>query len=419
MGKIIKKKVPPIGLRIIKSSVAVALCYVVTLLRGSAGSVFYSQLAALWCIQTYVEYSWKNAIQRFVGTTIGAIYGLIFILGWTQIQKKIGSNELVFGAIISIMIIAVLYTTIIIKKKQASYFSCVVFLSITVMHIGDLNPYLFVWNRFLDTMIGIAIGVGVNAFTIHRKKDKETLFVAEVDDVLGEENVLSDYSRIELNRMLREGVKFTLATGRTPATLIEAMRDVNLNLPVIAMGGAALYDIKEKRYLNVYVVSYARTERIHSIAKRRNISCFVNVIVDDMLVIYYEKSDDPVLQKMVEVMRRSPYRNYVQRKFPETNEVAYVMILDKREKVEGLYEELEREGMTKSQKVLMYDSHDYPGYTYIKIYNKNASKENMICYLKGIVGIEKEIMLKNSKGKFPDHREFALKQKRNIWTNVH
>lgn len=29
-----------------------------------------------------------------------------------------------------------------------------VFLSIVVNHISDSNPYLFVWNRFLDIMIG-------------------------------------------------------------------------------------------------------------------------------------------------------------------------------------------------------------------------------------------------------------------------
>ena len=66
------------------------------------------------------------------------------------------------SVIISGMIVLVIYTSVFIKKKKASYFSCVVFLSIVVNHIGDLNPYLFACNRFLDTVIGIAIGVLVN-----------------------------------------------------------------------------------------------------------------------------------------------------------------------------------------------------------------------------------------------------------------
>lgn len=72
-----KLVLPPIGMRIIKSAVAILLCYLVSFLRGNSGIVFYSQLAALWCIQVYVENSWKNALQRFIGTIIGALYGLI------------------------------------------------------------------------------------------------------------------------------------------------------------------------------------------------------------------------------------------------------------------------------------------------------------------------------------------------------
>ena len=52
---------------------------------------------------------------------------------------------------------AILYTTVLLKKKNASYFSTVVFLSIVVNHIGDQNPLLFVFNRVLDTMIGIVL----------------------------------------------------------------------------------------------------------------------------------------------------------------------------------------------------------------------------------------------------------------------
>lgn len=57
-----KLQFPAIGMRIVKSSVAMFLCYMVYLLRGETGVVFYSQLAALWCIQPYVNSSLKNAL---------------------------------------------------------------------------------------------------------------------------------------------------------------------------------------------------------------------------------------------------------------------------------------------------------------------------------------------------------------------
>ena len=40
-------------------------------------------------------------------------------------------------------------------------------------------------------------------------------------------------------------------------------------------------------------------------------------------------------------------------------------------------------------KVLKYESEDFPGYSYIKLYNKNANKENMINEIKSMDCSEK------------------------------
>lgn len=151
--KVKQHSIPGIGMRIIKSATAVAICFLVDQFRGGRGIVFYSQLAALWCIQGYRSNTKQNAIQRTIGTVIGAAYGLLYLLFYLFFLKKYADVAWIEKGIISLMIVVVLYTTVLIKKTQASYFSCVVFLSVVVNHIADGNPYLFVWNRFLDTMI--------------------------------------------------------------------------------------------------------------------------------------------------------------------------------------------------------------------------------------------------------------------------
>ena len=55
---------------------------------------------------------------------------------------------------------------------------------ITKSAVTDTNPYLFVWNRFLDTMIGIIIGIGVNCFSLLKEKRKDILFISGLDDTL-------------------------------------------------------------------------------------------------------------------------------------------------------------------------------------------------------------------------------------------
>lgn len=392
---------PPIGMRIIKSAVAVGICYLISFLRGNSGIVFYSQLAALWCIQVYITNSRQNAIQRFIGTVIGAVYGLIFLLLEQKLSLPDGQEEFINALLISGMIVAVLYTTVLLRKKQASYFSCVVFLSIVVNHIGDSNPYLFVWNRFLDTIIGIVIGIGINSFSFPRKKQKDILFISGLDDtLLHKADNLSDYSRIELNRMLDEGVNFTISTMRTPASLMKPMKDIRLKLPVIAMDGAVLYDMNENIYLKVYVISNSMGREILALIHQHRLQCFVNVIIDDMLVIFYTETEDEVQNRLIKEMRKSPYRNYIKSGGLKAEEVVYFMLLYPHQVIEDFYKVLEQNGITEKLKVLKYDSTDYPGYSYIKIYNKNATKENMSAYLKTMLGLNKTVTFGSIQGRY-------------------
>ncbi|MCC8049382.1 MAG: HAD hydrolase family protein [Clostridiales bacterium] len=405
----LKQRIPRPGMRIIKSAAAIILCYFVSFLRGNNGIVFYSQLAALWCIQMYTASTFKNAGQRLTGTIIGALYGLVFLLIRGQLVSNavLSFGEMAFqmmnAAVISAMVILVLYTTVLIKKKQASYFSCVVFLSIVVNHASDINPYLFVWNRFLDTVIGILIGLLVNTVSLPRKKQKDILFVSGLDDTLLDgKDTMSDYSRVELNRMLDEGVNFTISTMRTPASLMEPMRDIRLRLPVIVMDGAALYDISENRYLKTFSLTGDETAELLELVDSLGLMCFTNVILQDTMVIYYQETEEEVHSRLVARLRRSPLRNYVCRRPSAEAEALYLMLLYPKEISEQFYETLKSRGMTERFKILFYDSVNYPGYSYIKIYNKNASRERMLSELKQILGLEKTVTFGSIPGKYDE-----------------
>lgn len=399
--KKIKRTLPPIGLRIIKSAVAIAICYLVSFIRGNDGIVFYSQLAALWCMQVYMENSKKNAAQRFIGTLIGAVYGLAYLLIEEKMSLPAGKDEIIQALMISGMIVIVLYTTVLIRKKQASYFSCVVFLSIVVNHVADSNPYLFVWNRFLDTVIGIVIGIGVNSFSLPKNKHRDILFISGLDDTLLQtKDQLSDYSRVELNRMLDEGANFTISTMRTPASLREPMQDIRLKLPVIAMDGAVIYDIRENVYMKTYIISNTMSKEILDMVHNQGLECFVNVIIDDMLVIYYRETGDPIQNSMVKALRRSPYRNYVKSEALSSEDVVYFMLLYPKKVMDDFYQVLVENGITDRLKVLKYDSPEYHGYSYIKIYNKNATRENMSAYLKDMLGLKKTITFGSIEGRY-------------------
>lgn len=382
---------PRIGMRIIKSAIAVLICYIVNILRGGSGMVFYSQLAALWCIQMYRSNTIKNAIQRSIGTVVGAVFGLVYVLMYPFVET-VSYADIIEAFLVALFIMVVLYATVLLKKQQASYFSCVVFLSIVVNHVGDLNPYLFVWKRFLDTVIGIVIGVIVNDFRISFHPDRETLFVSGLDEtLLDQKEMLSPYSRVELNRMIEDGLQFTVSTVRTPASILEPMQNVNLKLPVIAMDGAALYDVNKNAYLKTYVISAKTARQIMYLISKYNVCWYANIIIDDTLLIYYGDTEDEVNKRLVENLRTSAFRNYIRRPLPYEENVTYFMLLDKAEKIDQFMSMLIQENYYEQLKIVTYPSRDFEGYSYIKIYNHNAKKENMIAYLKQITGLNQVV----------------------------
>ena len=391
------KPIPKIGFRIIKSAIAVFLCYIVNYVRGESGIIFYSQLSALWCIQSYISTTKQNAVQRTIGTFIGAGYGLLALLLFaflrTEFELKGPYLYTVQAVVTSLSIVLVLYSTVLIKKKRSSYFSCVVFLSIVVIHFSDANPYLFALNRFIDTMLGIIIGVGVNVFHLPRKKRKDILFISGLDDtLLNSEHHLNDYCKVELNRMIDEGLHFTLSTMRPPASIMEPMADIQLKLPVIAMDGAVLYDTQEKRFLNIIHLEQNDSIFVKQVLEEHGILYFANVVIDDTLLIFYNQTCGNMLDEkqalLVKTLRQSPYRNYINRPLPEKERVIYFMLFYPEKRAREIYELLEKCALIEKVKVLLYPSKDYQGYSYIKIFHKSASKENMIAFLKQKLGIE-------------------------------
>lgn len=387
-----KRKLPRVGQRILRSVAAVLLCFVIYFLRGKKGIPFYSAMAVLQCMQPYKDSSAKMAKKRTLGTLIGAFWGLVMICLEVYLMQGRLSGTFASYVLISVFIGVVIYSTVVFGFQNAAYFSCVVFLSITVMHITDESPLLFVFNRVVDTLIGVVLSLLVNQIHLPRKRRKEVLFVSGMNDtLLGPDDQLTSYSKIELNRMIEEGAKFTLSTMRTPASVREAMDGVDLRLPIIAMDGAVLYDMKENAFLKVCRLTVEQSRRVERILDAEGVNYFSNVIIDDLLIIHYKELKSDVERAIYRQTGKSPYRNYVKRSVPKDEPVVYYMTIQKRERAAEVFRALEEGLVLEDYKIRYYDSTDYPGYTYLKIYHKDARREAMLEELKARIGMEQTV----------------------------
>lgn len=142
--------------------------------------------------------------------------------------------------------------------------------------------------------------------------------MAGLDEMLlSRDSQLSAFSRIELNRMLEERIPFTSMTMRTPASFIEAVRDIRLKLPVILMDGAVIYDPRENSYPYKCEMPYEQAMEMVEALRSLGLESYQGVIDNDNVFIYFQKITSEGSRQIYERLRRSPYRNYIPRPLPE------------------------------------------------------------------------------------------------------
>ena len=175
---------PKLGMRIVKSSAAVFLCFLVNDLLGL--SPFYSAIAAVLCIQQDLRGSCRVALNRTVGTFIGGAAGMATLVLWRA--AGFPAQGMLYYTVLSLLLIPLMYLTVLLEKTPATYITCVVFFSITVSHGADLDPILFALTRIGETLLGILIALGVNML-IHAPAHKvpdTALKAADTNEIKGE-----------------------------------------------------------------------------------------------------------------------------------------------------------------------------------------------------------------------------------------
>ena len=112
---------PPLGMRIIKTSVAVLLVLLFYWLRGYRGQAMPTEAAitAIICMQPYVRDSRDYAVSRFTGTLIGAAWGLMFLLPFLALPG-LGNRLFAVYLLMALGVLASLYTAVLLRRPDSS-----------------------------------------------------------------------------------------------------------------------------------------------------------------------------------------------------------------------------------------------------------------------------------------------------------
>lgn len=202
------------------------------------------------------------------------------------------------------------------------------------------------------------------------------IYVSDLDGTLLNSNrEVSEYSKKKLNEMILKGLNFTVATARTPGTVVEILKGLNIKLAVALMNGVLFYDLDKKQYLKIRNIDKEIVRKILNILEAFNKDSFVYGIKDDHLYVYHKKIILDLDEIYYKERCNSEYKTFKEvDTFDEALEdldVVNFMILDKLEVIELIYKELKKiEGINVHYYEDIYQKDCY----FIEIHTGDASK---------------------------------------------
>lgn len=139
-----------------------------------------------------------------------------------------------------------------------------------------------------------------------------TLYVSDLDGtLLGAESKLTPQSARLLNETIAGGTLFSIATARTPATVSRLLAEVDCRVPLIVMTGAAIWDMRNDRYIHASFHRKDTALHLLDIYKRHNLSTFIYTLGEDSIIHIYHIGEMSELEhKFVDERADTPFKYF-------------------------------------------------------------------------------------------------------------
>ena len=155
-----------IGMRIIKTVVAVFLCGLFAYIRDE--SAFFSMIAALACIQNTATETIRSSVDRMIGTLIGGVTGVMVVYAMNDLG--VIHLDLLRYSVIALLLIPIIELSLMVKKPGCASMACMVFMCLAV-DPGD-KPAIYSIQRLFETFVGAALACGINVLLPYQTPKK-------------------------------------------------------------------------------------------------------------------------------------------------------------------------------------------------------------------------------------------------------
>ena len=162
-NQVSRKNPPRVGMRNIKTTLAVFVCLLFYHLIGLEGYMF-AVIATIICMQETIEKSFESGRSRFIGTLIGCIFGTALLILRHYIPVAFAG---VLLASLGITLLIALFHAL--KLSDSIIIACVALITI-VMGNNIESPMIYGLNSLLGNFLGITVALVINLIDFKKKK---------------------------------------------------------------------------------------------------------------------------------------------------------------------------------------------------------------------------------------------------------
>lgn len=145
-----------VGMRIIKTVIAVFLCGLLAFLRDT--SALYSMFAALFCVQKSAGKTIESSVNRALGTLIGGVVGVLAVYAMDTLH--ILHIDLLRYLLLALLLIPVIELCLVIKRPDCAGIACMIVMCL-VADPGD-KPAADSIERLFETVVGVVLACGID-----------------------------------------------------------------------------------------------------------------------------------------------------------------------------------------------------------------------------------------------------------------
>jgi 5-amino-6-(5-phospho-D-ribitylamino)uracil phosphatase len=220
----------------------------------------------------------------------------------------------------------------------------------------------------------------------------DTLYISDLDGtLLNSDAIISEFSKSTLNRLIADGLNFTIATARARETTMELLSGITLKHPLILMNGVLIYDPIAERFLNVEYLGTDTSKQIAQVFAAHNTTGLMYKLIGNETVTHFESLALPQLKAFYDDRAKNKARKFAK----SVNFVAdidehviYFVLIDKREPLLKLKQDIEKiPNITTTMYRDIYTEDLY----FFEVFSATASKANAALYLKKHLGADKLI----------------------------